>query len=304
MPLPPKVSLRHGAYHYDLGRDEAGKRRSKMLCRVDDGEAALYKAIADLLKPRGRTLGEIFWSFMAKGMRDLAPRTQKDYRKYLQGPLEMVFCETHPDDVDDTHVAQYLSRRADQGAPVVANREIACLSSVYNFAMRRGLARRNPCRGVARNREKPRNRYVRDQEFVKPFEEAPPAFQDLMAALYLTGLRQGDIRSLRKAQLSASGIQIHESKRGKLRFIEWSDALRYFVTRAASRTPESPFVFTNSQGSPWTSDGIQSAVRRLKAKCGHDWTLHDLRAKAESDHKEGIGLLPLYKRAIRTKPVH
>ena len=169
--------------------------------------------------------------------------------------------------------------------------------------MWRGLCRSNPCRGVRRNPQLPRQRYVRDDEFRRVFEKASPAFQDFLAGLYLTGFRQGDLRRLRKNQLTPHGIRVEESKTGKIRVVQWSEALRFFITRASSRATESEVVFTNSQGDPWSRWAIQSAVRRLRARTKHDWTLHDVRAKAESDHAEGLGLLPLYRRATRVTPV-
>jgi hypothetical protein len=33
-----------------------------------------------------------------------------------------------------------------------------------------------------------------------------------------------------------------------------------------------------------------------------EWTFHDLRAKAESDHRKGLGLLARYKRAKQLEP--
>lgn len=184
---------------------------------------------------------------------------------------------------------------------MVANREVACLSSVFNFGMRSGDCQSNPCHGVRRNPQPPRTRYIEHEEFRAAIDGAPEAFQDFLAALYLTGLRQSEIRRLRKSQLEAGRIVIREPKTGKVTRVEVSDTLQGFLLRACSRTPQSPFVFTNTQGEPWTVWAIQSQSRRLKGKT--DWTLHDVRAKAETDSESGLGLLPLYRRARRIKAV-
>lgn len=303
-PLPPKVRVKNGAYHYDLGRDAEGRRRWRKLCRIDDGEHELYRALAAVTTPRAETMNELFDSYLgSKLFAKLAPRTQKDYLGYINGNLRLVFGETPPDAVTSGHCSQYLQRRLDADAGVVGNREIACLSTVYNYGMRIGRCQTNPCKGVRRNPQTPRTRYIRNDEFLVPFEAAPEPFQDFMAGLYLTGLRQQDLRLLRKNQITPEGIRLEETKRGKLIVIEISESLRFFLLRACSRTPNSPFVFTNTDGEPWTYWAIQSQSRRLKEKTGHDWTLHDVRAKAESDSKEGLGLLPLYRRARRIKSV-
>ena len=157
----------------------------------------------------------------------------------------------------------------------------------------------NPCRGVRRNPQPPRTRYVEHAELEAAMADAPEAFQDFMAALYLTGLRQSELRKMKKDQVTAERITVREPKTGKLVVVEISDRLRFFVVRACSRTPESPYVFTNTQGDPWTVWAIQSQSRRLKGKT--DWTLHDVRGKAETDSAAGLGLLPLYRRARRIK---
>lgn len=191
---------------------------------------------------------------------------------------------------------------------MVANREVACLSSVYNFGMRAGDCMTNPCKGVRRNQQTPRTRYIEHDEFRKVFDAVAEPFQDFLAALYLTGLRQQDIRSMKRSQITPQGIRVIPGKTikssGKALLISMTDALRYFIIRAQTRAPSSIYVFTNENGDPWGVWAIQSQVRRVRERIGrHDWTLHDVRAKAESDHSEGLGLLPLYRRVQRITPV-
>lgn len=301
MPSVERVFIRHGSYHYDLGRDEQGKRRSMVLCRLSDGEHAVYAALARIVKPGARTCREMYESFLSHGTTELAPRTRLDYYTYRDA-LYAVFGDTDPDDVEPSHVAQYLEGRS---AKKLANKEIAALSSAYNYAMRRGLVKTNPCRGVRRNRVKPRDRYVRHDEFLAVFNAAPEHVQDLMAGIYLMVVRPGEARQLRRSSITPDGVLIEESKTGKRKIVQWSPALQFFLTRATSRAPESPFVFTNSRGEQWTEFAMHSALKRLWPTLPvARWRWHDLRAKGESDHKSGgHGLLALYKRAKVVAPV-
>jgi integrase len=256
------------------------------------------------------TLDDVFDQYIAKALPDLSPTTQRDYLGFINGRkagdtgvLRLVFGESLPDDIEPTHIAQFLRMRAENGAAVTGNRERSCLSSVFNFAMRMGLASRNPCHGVKRNPEKPKTRYVRNDEYLAAFEAAEEYVQDLMAVIYLMGLRPNEARSLKRQQITPKGIRWEESKTGKVKIISWTPALQFFITRACSRC-ESDYVLTNSLGRRWTEWGMHSALRRIRARVdGPTWTWHDLRAKAESDSAEGMGLLPLYKRAVRIKPV-
>jgi hypothetical protein len=102
-------------------------------------------------------------------------------------------------------------------------------------------------------------------------------------------------------------VLLEESKTDKMKLVTWTPALRYIVTRATSRAPRSPFVFTNSRGEKLTKEAMHSALRRVRAALPEDaprWHFHDLRAKGESDHQDGgHGLLQLYKRASVVKAV-
>ena len=177
-----RVRVRSGAFHYDLGRDEEGKRRSKKLCRLDEGESALYRALAELTKPKSTTIKDLLLLFLGKGMLELSPRTQRDYFRYAKTRLIPVLGDLDPADLQPSNVAQYLEGRKEK-ARVSANKEVACLSSAYEYGQRMGLVNGNPCRSVRRNKVRPRTRYVTDDEFLKVFNAAPEWFQDYMSGV-------------------------------------------------------------------------------------------------------------------------
>jgi len=316
-----RVFRRHGSWHIDLGRDENGKRRSKKLCRVSEGESSLYEALGCHLRRPAITIDALLTEFLVNGVDDLAPRTRKDYAGYVRRRLRQHFGPLAAADLKPTHVAQYLHRRKKASAGSVANKEIACLASAYEYGQRVGICDGNPCRSVRRNKTKPKDRYVRHDEFLSHFDLAPDHVQDLMAGIYLMELRPDEARELRRTSLTPKGIRFEESKTGKIKIIEWSSAVQFFLTRATSRHPSSPFVFTNSQGGKWTEWAMYSAMQRVRADLAKleeetaerenrapvpidSWTWYDLRAKGESDHQDGgMGLLPLYRRARRHRPV-
>ena len=291
MNLPPYVRLKHGRAYYV--RKVAGKSRWKPLCRAEDGEAAIRAAYEAALEERPRTMADILTAWL-KEPHGLRPRTQLEYRRHILKTLQPTFGKMLPEAIQETHIAQYMERRRGP----TGNRERATLSTVFEWAMRKGYATRNPCRGVRRNKESPRRRYVEDSELEAALERAPVELGRLMRAAFLTGLRQGDLRAMRKDQVRPDGLVLAESKRGKQVAVGWSDELRALV-REAMESSACDRVFTNSTGQPWSLWAVQSAMRRLAV----DFTFHDLRAKAESDHAVGLGLLTSYKRARRVTPV-
>jgi integrase len=287
MKLPPKVHEKNGRYYY------VHRNRWHGLSRVSEGETAMREALQGLLSPSPRTFGDLFDQWLTVP-HDLRPVTAREYRRIVEGRLSRHFGRMALGTLQPDHVAAYLEKRGG----VKANREIAVLSTVCAWAMRRQWLRWNPCHGVRRNRERPRRYYITDQELELALERAPAAVRDIMEAAYLTGLRQGDLRALRRFQLDDTGIHVQESKRERRIVIQWSPPLRLVVQRALARSA-GPFVFTNSRGEAWTLSGLQTAITRL----GLPWTFHDLRAKAESDHATGLGLMARYQRARILTPV-
>jgi integrase len=286
MKLPAKVHIKNGRYYY------VHQKRWHALTRVEDGEPALLQALAEFTSPRPATVGQLFDAWL-RHEHPLATVTLHEYQRALE-TMSVPFGKMPLRMLTPGVVAQYLERRGG----VKANREVAALGTVCAWAMRQGWLDANPTHGVRRNTEKPRERYVSNREFADALRTVPAGARDFMLAGYLTGLRQGDLRALRKDQVTREGILVKEGKRGKRLVVTWSGPLKALVHRAVSRS-ECDRVFTNEHGQPWTLWAVQSFMRRLEV----DWRYHDIRAKAESDHKTGMGLLTRYKRARRVSPV-
>jgi integrase len=223
--LPQKVHEKNGRYYY------VHQRKWHKLTRVDEGEPALTGALLKFhLKPV--TYGQLFELFIAEGLKSLAPSTRPEYERHLRNRLTPIFGHMLIDTLDSAMVAQYLQLRFDQKRPVTGNRERATLASALSWGMRFGHCRLNPCIGVRRNTETPSNVYVTDEKLKAAVDRAPAAMCNILAVAYLTGLRQTDLRKLRRHQVTDRGIEIVQSKDGKWRLITWTDALRHFVRRA------------------------------------------------------------------------
>jgi len=290
MKLPPHCRVRGPSVY--LVKRQGDKVPWVKLGRVTDGELAIWRAYRALESPTPHTMEGIIEMWLEKP-HDLKPNTLREYSRQLQRVLP-VFGHVTPANLKPSHIAMYLELRGN----VSANREVAALSTVCEWAMRKGYMEANPCRGVRRNRERPRHRYIRDDEWQDALDRAPPQLRDLMEAAYLTGLRQGDLLAMTREQVTDDGLLVEEGKRGKRLVIGWSDALRLVISRALVYS-ECERVFTNASGQAWRFWALQSAMRRL----GAEFTFHDIRAKAESDHAEGMGLMARYKRAKRVEPV-
>ena len=292
--LPKNVRVIDGRYYYRKRED--GGRVQLPLTRVSQGESALYAELAKITTPQARTISGLLDAYLTSGMDDLAAKTRKAYTSHIK-TLRLAFGEMRPQDVTPGHIAQYLETRKRMGKAVSGNRERAVLSSVYNYALRLGLLDSTPfTASIRRNKETPRTRYIRDDEFDEFLQKVNSDFRYFLEFAYLTGLRSGEIRELRREQIRGAKLILEESKTGKQVIIEITTELRSVIDRAAT---DSPWLLTNTKGQQWTEAAIQNYLRRYKP----GFTLHDIRAKAESDHQDGLGLLPRYRRQRRIKPV-
>lgn len=208
------------------------------LSRVDEGLLALRAALRSMPSAeKPRTITDLLTAYLPQA--EIAPGTRREYERISDTRLAHHFGAMPIASLTAAHVAMYLEKRKRDGHSHMGNRERAVLSAAYEFAMRNGWAQWNPCRGVRRNRETPRRRYVSDAEFLEAFEAAPEPLQDVLALALLTGLRQGDLRALRREALTDDGIAVEEGKTGKRKARSPEHYAKMVKARKAKRARDS-----------------------------------------------------------------
>ena len=141
-----------------------------------------------------------------------APRTQRDNLAELK-KLRELFDDAPIDSITPATIAGYRDART---AKVRANREIATLSHVFNMAREWGLTtKENPCQGVRKNREKPRDYYANDVVWTAVYNKAPQELKDAMDLAYLTGQRPADVLMMRKDDVEGGYLMVQQNKTAK-----------------------------------------------------------------------------------------
>lgn len=321
---PPKVHVKDGRYYY------VDKNKWTGLSRVNEGLRELYRRLAIHAGEPGGNLMAIFVDYAGSAMLKLAPSTQKQYSYFFfgtpdsEGILAIAFGHQMPDEVKPTDIAQFLDKCETTEGPVTGNRAKSALSSVFEYAMRKGRAKSNPCRGVRRNKERGSKVRIERTSLVNTLDRAPDHFALVMQFAYLTGVREIDIIKMTVAAVTPDGIRYVESKTGKPAWHPWTDILRGLVReilesrhermnrpyankyRKPRELPVHDRLFTNRFGKPLTMWGITSNMRRLKTD---GWSFRALRPKAQTDggDKNVIGhtgqMRELYTRERKLVPV-
>lgn len=281
--LPERMYLRAGTYYFvdhvgawhNLGRDYVKAMGTYAQQRGPDGPCKTFATLLD------RYLNEV--------ATQKAPRSYKDNVRQARY-LRAAFGECRPDDIRQRAIYAYMDARG-RHSKVQANRELALLSHMFTKAIRWGIVDTNPCMRVERFKEKPRDRYIEDDEYHAFREFAGSLIAAYMDFKLLTGLRKGDILKLRLDQLKDDGIHVTVSKTGKRIIFEWIDALSQAVAavRALPRPVRGLYLFCTRMGQPYTVEGLSSIwQRKMKQALNvgilrERFTDHDLRAKTGSD---------------------
>jgi len=237
--------------------------------------------------------------FASPEFRERKPATQTDY---LQSAvmLRKVAGQMVPEELTAHFLRQYMDRRGAQ-SKTRANRERSLLGTVWGWAYERGMvAERNPAPDVRPFRERKRDRYVTDEEYLAVYRAAPASVRTAMEIAYLCAARQADVLSLRwgragqtepdpgqTAVVLEQGIYIRQSKAGKAQIKLWTSRLSKAIHRAkANQGPvASIYVVHTRTGQRYTRSGFETMFTRAKGKASASFHFHDLKAKGVSDYE-------------------
>jgi integrase len=219
--LPPRMirRIRKGksgktwtSYYYD-GRSADGKRKEIPL-GTDLDQAKVEWARLERKTPPKPThlMSYVFDRYEKEIIPGKSIRTQSDNRKELK-QLRRAFESAPIESITPHVVAQYRDART---AKIRANREIALLSHAFTIAREWGLTEKaNPCFGVRRNKEKPRDFYAGDLIWSAVYTEAVQELKDAMDLAYLTGQRPADVLKVAITDLNCGFLGVTQGKTDK-----------------------------------------------------------------------------------------
>lgn len=228
--LPPRMIRRNATlksgkiwtgYYYN-GRDANGKRKEIPLGGDLDQAKMEWARLERKTPPKpSHLLGSLFDRYVKEIIPTKGLRTQSDNMKELK-QLRKAFEKAPIDSITPQVVAQYRDART---AKVRANREIALLSHMFTIAREWGLtSNANPCFGVRRNKEKPRDYYAGDIVWTAVYTEAVQELKDAMDLAYLTGQRPADVLKVATTDLNAGFLTVKQGKTEKKLRLRLEDA--------------------------------------------------------------------------------
>lgn len=282
--LPRRMHQRGPSYYYVRTID--GKLK---WTRLADNYPEAFEAWCRLegLQDRpakGTTVGEALDRYLVEVLPKKAETTRREYLRYGD-TLRAVFGDVPVEYVVPADISGYLDCHRSLH---LANREVSMLSGIFREAMRWGWAAFNPCSGVRRHRETPRDRYVTDEEIASLGQACGPQMLCIVDLVLLTALRKKDVLAIKLSDIQPDGLHVHVSKSGVHQVFPLRGEFQEVIQRARSlrRRVGSMYLFANRKGRPYTTSGFDSNWKRMKKEAGVDFAFHDLRARAISDADE------------------
>lgn len=206
----------------------------------------LYKLIGVASEMLRRWLkeGRIPTSDIAISRRTVGWGTQREHGGSLR-QLRAVFDSAPIEAITPHDIARYRDARS---AKVRANREITLLSHVFNMAREWGYTKNeNPCRGIRKNKEKPRDFYADKEVWDAVYATASTELQDAMDLNYLTGQRPGDVLRMKNADIRQGALHVRQGKTNKfLRFLLAANEIESELSKAIARIQARPGRLTGS----------------------------------------------------------
>jgi integrase len=275
-------------------RDKARELRRE----IEDGGDPLGDIEAEREAP---TVLDLIERFRTEHLPKKRPRTASEYGYLLQLHIEPHFgqhtkvADVRFEDIDALH-----RKITKTGSPYAANRTMAVLSKMFSLAIRWHMRETNPVKGIEKNREYHRRRYLSGDELVR-LTKALAKHPDKKAAdairlLLMTGARRGEVLSMRWGDVEdGTWSKLPSSTKQKEHHqVPLSAPAQQLLADIRKRQrPRADFVFPSHGATGHRVELKKDWAALCKAAGIEGLRIHDLRHSYASQLVSGGASLPL-----------
>ena len=262
-------------------REEAKRLRRK----IDNGADPLGELQAER---QAETIADLAQRFIEQHLPKLRPSSQTEYRAIIDSYVLPALGRRKVADVTFSDIDALHRQVTERGARYRANRTLAVCSKLFALAIRWGLRADNPARGIERNQEVRRSRYLSVSELVR-LSEALVELDDQQAAdilrlLLLTGARRGEVLGMRWSHIDFADGAAAWTKPGATtkqkteHRVPISEAACVLLRNLRQAAPvDAEFVFPGTGRNGHRAE-LKKAWEKLRKTAGlGDARIHDLR---------------------------
>jgi integrase len=285
---------------YRNWRTTAAREEARRLHRiVDAGGDPLATVEAERDAP---TMAQLCSRFELEHLPRKRPGTATDYRRMLRNHIRPHFGQhAKVAEIDFTDIDALHRKISKAGHMHRANRVVAVLSKMFSLAIKWKMRPDNPCKGIEKNQESKRKRYLSGDELVR-LTTALTEHPDRQAAnivrmLLLTGARRGEVLAAKWDDIDLGAGNwtkpASTTKQAADHVAPLSAPARQLLSEIAGKRPTPKYVFP-SRG----ADGHRATIKRnwrqiTKAAGITGLRVHDLRHSFASQLASGGASLPL-----------
>ena len=204
--------------------------------------------------------------------------------------LKAHFGRTPVHEIGLEDVIGYRAQRTKSVSDATANREIACLKTLFKLAEKYGRVDKSPICGLKPVREKGREKFLSFRQALAVIENSDADVRPAITLLLLTGMREGEALALewKDVDFDKAKIFLGDTKSGDSRTVPMSDEL-FECLGALPRN--------GSQVFPIHKTKLITGFKRAAAASGLEgYRVHDLRHTAPSLMVElGVDLVTVKK---------
>jgi integrase len=275
----------------------AAREEAKRLKRLIDGGA---DPVGEQREQReAPTVADLCIRFLEEHVVKQRPHTQRDYGAIVRNDIEPTLGRLKVAAVEYFHIER-LHARITKRAPVRANRMHAVATTMFNLAVRWKMRTDNPCKGIKRNKEHGRRRYLKSDELLrltKALADDPnQSAADVFRLLLLTGARKSEVLGAQWNQfdlVAATWTKPNTlTKDNREHTVPLSAPARALLGRLQERIGDSPWVFPGRDGRG-REDTKYAWSRICRAAGITGLRIHDLRHSFASQLVSGGASLPL-----------
>jgi integrase len=249
--------------------------------RVQDGGDPV---IEEKIRREALTFSKLVERYMANHGKKI--RSAAEYQQLLDKDVVPRMGERRVDEITRPEVGVLLDDVAKR-APVVANRVMSVISSVFSWAVSEGLAKDNPARGLKkRGTERAKERHLDDEEIRALWsgvETTAVLYKDVIRLVLLLGARPGEVCGLRREEVDLDAALIRlppeRVKTGQPHALPLVGEALAIVTRLCEGK-RAGHLFLTTKGKAPTSQDLAKAFERTRSVLKNSATPHDLRRTA------------------------
>lgn len=312
----------HGsAWTPDKAREEAIRLRGLVAAKIDP---AVEKKAKSAPVPKAATFAVVANDYLDRYARpNLRPSSFKETKRILERDVKPVWGSKSIHEVTRRDALALLDGIADRGAAVQANRTLARLRTLFNWAIERDYIAASPLNGLKLSKEIARDRALSDDEvrwFWRGCNQLGWPFGPLFQLLLVTAQRRDEVGTMEWTEVDLDKrlwtIPREKAKNDKAHEVHLSDQAAAIVAglprictdgRTKGENPadgrtekESPFVFTTNGERPVS--GFSKAKSRL------DRLMIEERRKAlklpvdDAEYRKALGLEPEAELPVEVPP--